>query len=319
MQSDCFYVNADNMKSNDLIQSPLNYTGGKYKLLPQILPLFPSKIETFVDLFCGGGNVGINSFCNKLILNDINEKLVSLLETFMLIDKECIFDTIHGIIKEYGLSDVGKNGYEYYGCNSSDGLALFNKNSFLKLREEFNESSIIDSNYYLKLYVLIVFAFNNQIRFNSKGKFNLPIGKRDFNKVLQKKLALFIEKLHITNCKFYRLDFRDFDFDKISKNDFVYADPPYLITCATYNEGEGWNEQDELDLLKLLDSLHSKNIRFALSNVLTSKGKKNTILYKWLNSNKQYKCHHLIHNYSNSNYQTKDKTSGSDEVLITNY
>ena len=28
-----------------MIQSPLNYTGGKFKLLPQILPLFPQNIN----------------------------------------------------------------------------------------------------------------------------------------------------------------------------------------------------------------------------------------------------------------------------------
>ena len=50
-----------------MIQSPLNYTGGKYKLLPQILPLFPKEIDCFVDLFCGGCNVGINRNCNKKI------------------------------------------------------------------------------------------------------------------------------------------------------------------------------------------------------------------------------------------------------------
>ena len=33
------------------VKSPLNYTGGKYKLLPQIVPLFPEGIDTFVDLF----------------------------------------------------------------------------------------------------------------------------------------------------------------------------------------------------------------------------------------------------------------------------
>lgn len=42
-------------KKEELIKSPLNYTGGKFKLLPQILPLFPNDINTFVDLFGGGG------------------------------------------------------------------------------------------------------------------------------------------------------------------------------------------------------------------------------------------------------------------------
>ena len=42
---------------NKYIKSPLNYTGGKYKLLDKILPLFPNDINTFVDLFAGGGSV----------------------------------------------------------------------------------------------------------------------------------------------------------------------------------------------------------------------------------------------------------------------
>ena len=43
---------------NKPIASPMNYIGGKYKILPQILPLFPDNIGTFVDLFCGGCSVG---------------------------------------------------------------------------------------------------------------------------------------------------------------------------------------------------------------------------------------------------------------------
>ena len=47
------------------VKSCLNYTGGKYKLLPQIIPLFPEDINMFVDLFCGGCNVGINVNAKK--------------------------------------------------------------------------------------------------------------------------------------------------------------------------------------------------------------------------------------------------------------
>ena len=43
-----------------MMKSPLNYIGGKYRLLPQILPLFPKQINTFVDLFAGGLDVSIN-------------------------------------------------------------------------------------------------------------------------------------------------------------------------------------------------------------------------------------------------------------------
>ena len=48
-----------------MIKSPLNYVGGKYKLLSQILPLFPKEIDTFYDLFGGGFNVGISVDAKK--------------------------------------------------------------------------------------------------------------------------------------------------------------------------------------------------------------------------------------------------------------
>ena len=306
-----------------MIQSPLNYTGGKFKLLPQILPLFPKNINTFVDLFCGGCNVGINIDCESVIYNDLDENLLYLYNTFKNLDKQSVFEWIFEIINTYGLSLVSNKGYDYYKCDSSKGLGGYNKESFLRLRADFNEKKKkgnYDYYYYVMLYVIIVYAFNNQIRFNSNGDFNLPFGKSDFNKKMQQKLSDFIDKIKEQNCKFTCLDFRKFDIDTLKNNDFVYVDPPYLITCATYNEQGGWSETDEKDLLHFLDSLNEKGLRFALSNVLRSKGKENTILIEWLDKNKdKYRTVSLNYSYSNSNYQTKDKTSNSEEVLIINY
>lgn len=303
-----------------MIQSPLNYTGGKFKLLPQILPLFPHSIDTFIDLFCGGCNVGINVDCQKVIYNDLDEHLLYLYNTFKNLDKEATFEWIYQIIEKYQLSDVSKYGYDYYGCDSSKGLGDYNRDKFLKLREDFNTKTSEDYYYYVMLYVIIVYAFNNQIRFNSKGEFNLPVGKRDFNSKMANKLSDFIDRIQEQNCKFTCKDFREFDIDSFGENDFVYVDPPYLITCATYNEQGGWGEQDEKDLLAFLDKLTDKKIRFALSNVLRSKGKENAILISWLDKNAgRYKAIPLNYNYSNSNYQTKDKSSSSEEVLIVNY
>ena len=306
-----------------MIQSPLNYTGGKFKLLPQILPLFPKNINTFVDLFCGGCNVGINIDCESVIYNDLDKNLLYLYNTFKNLDKQSVFEWIYEIINTYGLSLVSDKGYDYYKCDSSKGLGSYNKENFLKLRADFNEKKKkgnYDYYYYVMLYVIIVYAFNNQIRFNSNGEFNLPVGKRDFNKKMQQKLSDFIDKIKEQNCKFTCLDFREFDIDTLGNNDFVYVDPPYLITCATYNEQGGWSKTDEKDLLWFLDSLNEKGLRFALSNVLRSKGKENTILIEWLDKNKdKYRAVSLNYSYSNSNYQTKDKTSNSEEVLIINY
>lgn len=303
-----------------MIQSPLNYTGGKFKLLRQILPLFPKNIDTFVDLFCGGCNVGLNVECNKVIYNDLDEHLLHLYNTFKNLDKQSTFEWIYQIIEKYGLSQVSKYGYEYYGCESGSGVGDYNRDKFLNLREDFNTRTDKDDYYYVMLYVMIVYSFNNQIRFNSRGKFNLPVGKRDFNQKMEKKLSAFIDRIKEQNCIFTCRDFREFDVSKLSSSDFVYVDPPYLITCATYNEKDGWNEQSEKDLLAFLDNLNDKGIRFALSNVLRNKGKENKILISWLENNKsKYKAIPLHYSYANSNYQTKDKLSVSEEVLIVNY
>ena len=43
-------------KANHLIRSPLFYVGDKYKLMPQLKRLFPSKIQTYIEPFVGGGS-----------------------------------------------------------------------------------------------------------------------------------------------------------------------------------------------------------------------------------------------------------------------
>lgn len=299
------------------IRSCLNYTGGKYKLLNQILPLFPEDIDRFVDVFCGGANVAINVNARVISCYDKINELIELFNYIKGNKIESIINDIENIIDRYELSKTNENGYEYYNCNTSDGLAAYNKNSYIKLREDYNNCLYKDENEkILWFYTLIIFGFNNQIRFNKDKKFNIPPGKRDFNNKIKEKLVNFSDRIKNIDISFEQLDFRNINIDNLNENDFVYLDPPYLITTAAYNEQGGWTEEDEVDLLKLLDRLNDKGIRFALSNVLECKGKVNHILSEWSNT---YRVHYLNHDYNNSNYQIKDRSSKTTEVLICNY
>lgn len=302
----------------EVIPSALNYTGGKYKLLPQILPLFPKDADKVVDLFCGGCNVGININCNKVQFNDSNKYLIGLLDTFRRLPKDKIFEWLYVTIEKYDLSLVSKKGYEYYGCESSKGLGSYNKVGYNKLRSDFNSKITQDDEYFLMLYLLIVYSFNNQLRFNKKGEFNLPVGKRDFNAKMQKKLDGFLDRIKSGDYVFTNDDFRNIKLDDYTDKSFFYADPPYLITCATYNEQDGWTEKDEYDLLSYLEQIDKKGIRFALSNVIESKGKTNEILTAWLNKHKSFRTIMLDYEYSNSNYHTK-REGVTKEVLVVNY
>lgn len=307
----------DSIQQTQDIISPLNYTGGKFELLPQLKPLFP-ETSCFLDLFSGGGNVGINSEATKIIFNDKNKDVIDLLKFFKSTETKILLRQINDIIKKYNLSNTSLFGYEYYSCNSSKGLSEYNKDKFLKLRDDFNNTLKNGNKDLAMLYVLIVFSFNNQIRFNRKGEFNLPVGKRDFNSKMRSKLILFSEALKRNDIIFLNKDFRDIDFKLLPKDTFIYCDPPYLITTATYNENGSWRNEDEIDLLNFLNNANELNFKFALSNVLTAKNKKNILLKEWIESNRYY-CHHLLKSYSNSNYQRKNKNALSEEVIVTNY
>ena len=297
------------MADKKYIKSPMNYTGGKYKLLHQIEPLFPENINLFVDLFTGGGNIAANVKANKIVANDCEENIIGIYKTFQKYDNvDELIAQIEEIIKTYGLT-------------------IDNTEAYNKFRNDYNNLKTSQGNYPLPissynmdilLYVLICYSFNHQYRFNSKGEFNMPFGKErsQWNENMKNNLINFHRQIKEKDIVFLNKDFRQLKVDKLGINDFVYCDPPYLITCATYNEKDGWNQECEEDLLNLLDELNTKKIKFALSNVLYSKGKTNDLLIEW---SKKYTVHHLDYTYQNCNYHTKDKTNKSDEVLITNY
>lgn len=300
------------------IASPLNYQGGKARILDQLLPYFPTDIDIFVDLFCGGCNVGMNVEAERVIYNDNSKQLVGLLKAFKRMRTDTILSRINKLIDEFGFSQTRFHNFAYYGGGANLGVSKYNREKYLLLRERFNSYPKVDNQYYILLYTLILFGFNNQMRFNDKGHFNLPVGKRDFNEVIEAKLVRFLDALRNQNNEFKRGDFRTFDFRILTGRSLVYCDPPYLITTATYNEKDGWTEKDEADLLVLLERLDERNIKFALSNVLKHEGKENILLTKWIEQH-DYHVHHLFMDYHYSNYQKKSTKAESEEVLITNF
>jgi DNA adenine methylase Dam len=289
-------ITTDRQTEVNYVKSPLNYTGNKFKLLPQILPLFPNDINAFIDLFGGGCNVGINSGAKKILYNEKQKEIVDLFQNLYITKLEEVLVRIEDTIKEYN------------GINT--------KEDYINLRNDYN----ISKEWY-KLFVLCCYAFNFAVRFNSKGGFNMSsgVGSSSYNKSIQQRLSDFTNHIHKLNMKFLNEDFRKVDMSNLTENDFVYIDPPYLITTASYNENGGWTEKDEKDLYLILDELNKRNVKFAFSNVLVHKGSKNTLLIDWA---KKYNTYMLNMRYDNtwgSTRKKEGKVKETIEVLITNY
>ena len=272
----------------ELIKSPLNFSGNKFKLLPQLLPLFPTNISTFVDVFGGSFTVGQNIECENIIYNELDTRIFNLVKYISTCDYQEEKKVLYKLIQEYNL---GKN----------------TKDEYLKLRTDYNNTQ--DTRL---LFLLSCFSFNYQIRFNSKGEFNMPCGNRGFSKNMDEWFRKSNELCKTKNIEFVNKSFEQLDYD----NSFYYCDPPYLQTIATYTENGAWNLNKDLQMYKFLDELNDKGIKFGLSNTMWYHNKENLALKEW---SKKYRVVELDFNYTNNNRHRKDNDEKTLEVYICNY
>jgi len=299
---------------NKVFRSPLFYVGDKYKLYPKISEYFPKTMNRFIEPFTGGGSVFLNVNANEYLLNDIDSNVI---EIHNFLEKQAknpdlFFKNVFKIIEKYKLShsyikDIIPQELRYNWKKTY--YAKFNKEGFNKLKKDYNSGK---ANSTLHLYILLIYGFNRMLRFNSKGEYNLPVGNVDFNKNTLTALNNYFDLIKKKNTTFQNLDFLDF-FENINfqEDDFIYLDPPYLITFSEYNKL--WNQETEERLLKFLEYLDEQNINFAISNVTHYKGKINKQFLKWSKNHYSYSIKsNYISYHDNSNKEFK-------EVLITNY
>lgn len=290
-----------------MLINPISYPGNKNKLLKEIIPLFPNNYNSMVDVFCGSGVVGANASCVNLYCNDNNPFTIQVLKYFYGQCSKSIIADMETIIAQYGLTYSRTKPKGFYIEHKHEGLSLYNKQGYNKLKDDYNKDKDIR-----KLVALLIYGFNHYLRFNADGIFNVPVGKVDFSNSIYNNMISFVDGIKTKSISFSTLDFTDKRLYQDTEA-FYYFDPPYSITTAPYNSS--WSSQDDEQLFSLIDGLHARNSLFAMSNVMLSNGKENLLLKEWA---KKYNTHLLKRQYRNANYQKKNVTD-SIEVLITNY
>ena len=281
--------------------------GNKKKLINKgLIELFPKNISMFVDLFAGSGIVSMNTEASKYIINDIDTNLIDLYNMFKFTEADTIIDHIESRIEEYGLAKERTKRNEF---KDKEKIEQYKK-AYMSLRSDYNKNKTV-----LDFYTLMFYSFSQQFRFNNKGDFNMPCGNdcfSDKNKEYIRDGRVFFksDNVIITNN-----DFRKLKISKLDNNSFVYLDPPYLDTTATYNENGGWTIKDEQDLYNICEELNNNGIKFGMSNVFTNKGKTNDKLIEWCNKNKWN-----VYTFDKFTYMACGKgNSNAKEVFIKNY
>lgn len=297
-----------------ILRSPLFYVGDKYRILNQILAFFPSKISSYYEPFVGGGSVFLNVNASKYYLNDVDKNLVLLHRYLTRSSKKPsqFFLSVDKIVEEYGLSRSFKTDIIPKRLKmkwKKTYFARFNKAGYNRLREQVNSKRTNDP---LILYILLIYGFNRMLRFNGGGKFNLPVGNVDFNKNVVNALSEYFRFVRDKEIHFSTSDFNDFlQRHEIGKDDFVYFDPPYLVAKSEYNKL--WDESSEKRLFNMIDWLHAKGVRFALSNVTHYQGRRNGLLIEWM---KKYNIRKIKSNYISYHNNRQKRIT---EILLTNY
>lgn len=281
-----------------MIETPFNYTGSKFKLLNQILPLMDYTKPYFVDLFCGGGSVYTNILdrYEKVFVNDIISDLIGIHES--LLNDDSIIHSTKSLCP-------GKN----------------NKSGYYSLRDNYNSSPSPD-----KLWALILSCVNNMIRFNQKFKFNQTYGERGWNGSTEKKVNSFIN--HIRQYK-NKLNYSSLKFNNFvippSGDYMFYIDPPYgrikddlggigkkQVSEAGYNCF--WELEDDLNLYNYILNIHNMGSSFMVSGVLSHNGLTCWMIDKLISDG--FNFLELNHNY---NQVSKKGEKTTIEVIITNY
>lgn len=249
-------------------ESPLNYIGNKSKHILELELYMPTQYECFIDSFGGGFNVGINQDCKTIIYNDLNYLVEELVESFKTNDTYQYILYIKRMIKKFNLEKGEEKGY-------------------LKIRNYYN-SLLKEKRDPRLLYTIILYGYNQQIRFNSDHNFNNPVGMRWFNDKVLEKMISFSRIIKKKNIIFENKNYLNLA-DKFDKNSFIYLDPPYMMTTGSYNDGKrgfnGWNQEEENKMFNFLNQINKSKGRFMLSYVLEHKGKFNSNLKNWIKDN----------------------------------
>lgn len=254
------------IQNKDIVKPFLKWAGGKGQILPEIRKKYPfengHRINRYCEPFVGGGAVffDVLSIYNfkEVLINDINKELVNC---YMQIQ-----NNIHLLIQELAkIQDI------YIPMNYET-----RKSFYYEKRDRFNYLKLNDKEKVsIEKAVLFIFlnrtCFNGLFRVNSKGLFNVPMGKYKNPLICDKSNLRKISKL-MTDVTIRCGDYKScIDFiNSGAKETFVYIDPPYRPLTKSSNftsyDENVFGDREQLELGSFVIQIHKQGAKIVLSN-----------------------------------------------------
>lgn len=271
----------------------VKWAGGKRQLISTLNPNLPDSFGTYFEPFLGGGALLFHMLTErhgqKCSISDLNSDLVLAYTTIR--DR---VDSLISSLKSHERNYQKDSKSYYYSVRANNPRSEIEKTS--------------------RLLFLNRTCFNGLYRVNSKGKFNVPLGKyTNPNIINEENLRSVSNILQVSRVSIKCRDFGAVLRDA-KKGDLVYFDPPYQPVSDTANFTSYTNKNFSFDdlsrLVELCQNLDEKGCKVLLSN---SDSKEVSEMF----SKKPWKINKVRANRS-INSDSKKRT-GHFELLIKNY
>jgi DNA adenine methylase len=218
----------------------LKWAGGKGRLIEQYRPYFPGRIDRYHEPFLGGGAIFFYLLPPRAILMDINRELVNVYR--------CIRDQVEAVIAHLKVHQKNHCKTYYYWVRGNPGKT--------------------DVERAARLIYLNKTCFNGLYRENSRGQFNVPIGKYKSPRIcdpdLLRAASGVLQQVQIQAGTFETV------LTEAGANDFVYFDPPYHpiseTSCFTAYSRYSFRAEDQVRLRNTFAELARRGIKVMLSN-----------------------------------------------------
>ena len=281
----------------------IKWAGGKTQLLDELISRIPTDKKEYVEIFVGGGALFLSQLTNdqfiKYTINDFNKHLYELYS--ILGGSKEYFDRFITILALLDGNYANTTGEEQ-------------KKLYQQIRDEFNNLDLTDRARAAEFVLLNKACFNGLYRENKKGQFNTPYGGE------KKTLGINYAGMREFNylCTTKSVVIKNFDYKEclqyITKDSFVYLDPPYKPLDATssftnYNAG-GFGDKEQIELKEFCDKINEIGAKFLLSNSDCPDGFFDNL----------YKDYIIERVYAKRSINSKgDKRGKISELLIRNY
>jgi len=270
----------------------VKWAGGKRQLISVIEKQIPSEFGTYYEPFLGGGAVFFHLLSKnpdmRCKVSDLNSDLI--LAYITIRDK---LDELLLSLKHHSRNYQKNSDSYYYGIRDSEPVNQIDKVS--------------------RLLFLNRTCFNGLYRVNSKGKFNVPLGRYSNPNIVNEENLITVSQ--ILQSKKIQFSCRDFSavLSEAKKGDFVYFDPPYQPVSDTSNftsyTNRDFTYSDLEKLVEISQKLSDKDCRVMLSNS-NSNEVRELFSKEWMII--EVSANRAI----NSN---SSKRTGQKELLIKNY